>query len=209
MKLLIADDHALIRRGICEILHEAHLNLQCEESSSAQKTLKAVSHQAFDLVLLDISFPDGNGLEVLQQILSLHPHTRVLLLSMHPEEQYARRALRLGAVGYLTKDSAPEELVAAIQRIMAGGKYITQSLAERLSDIVEKRTSPLPYERLSDREFEVLTRLGSGNSIQSIALELSISPKTISTYRRRLMEKLDLKTDADLIRFVIEHKLDQ
>ena len=134
MKVLIADDHAIVRRGVREILEEAPLGLFVDEAGSAAETLKAVRDNAYDIVLLDIAFPDGSGLDVLRQIRAHSPHTRVLLLSMYPEEQYAQRALRLGASGYLTKDSAPNELVIAIQKVAVGGKYITRALAERLAD---------------------------------------------------------------------------
>jgi two-component system invasion response regulator UvrY len=207
MKVLIADDHAIVRRGIREILEEAPLGLFVEEAGSSGETLKAVRACVYDIVLLDITFPDGSGLDVLRQIRVYSPGTRVLLLSMYPEEQYALRALRLGASGYLTKDSAPNELVIAIQKVIAGGKYITLSLAERLVDEIDEEGGKAPHEMLSDREFQVLTRLGGGRSIHEIAAELSLSPKTVSTYRSRLLAKLKLKTTADIVRYVIENRL--
>ena len=207
MRVLIADDHAIVRRGVREILEEAPLGLAVDEVGSAAETLKAVKVNTYDIVLLDIAFPDGSGLEVLRQIRTDCPQTRVLLLSMYPEEQYAQRALHLGASGYLTKDSAPNELVIAIQKVAVGGKYITQALAERLVDEIDMQVEKAPYETLSDREFQVLTRLGAGKSIHAIAAELSLSPKTVSTYRSRLLEKLKLKTEADIIHYVIENRL--
>ena len=207
MKILIADDHALIRRGVREILEETPLALVVEEAGSASETLKATHDTTYDIVLLDISFPDGNGLDVLRQIRALCPHTRVLLLSMYPEEQYAERGLRLGASGYLTKDSTPNELLVAIQKLSVGGKYITQALAERLADRIKEEIIRSPHETLSNREFQVLKRLGAGRSLHEIAAELSLSPKTVSTYRRRLLEKLNLKTEADIIHYVIENRL--
>jgi DNA-binding NarL/FixJ family response regulator len=207
MKVLIADDHAIVRRGVREILEEAPLGLCVDEARSAAETLIAVRDNAYDIILLDISFPDGSGLDVLRQIRALSPQTRVLLLSMYPEEQYAQRALRLGASGYLTKDSAPNELVIAIQKVAVGGKYITQALAERLVEEIGIQVVKTPHETLTDREFQVLTRLGAGKSIQAIAAEFSISPKTVSTYRSRLLEKLKLKTTADIIHYVIENRL--
>jgi two-component system invasion response regulator UvrY len=207
MRILIADDHAVVRRGVREILEEAPLNLFVDEAGSAAETLKAIRDSTYDIVLLDISFPDGSGLDVLRQIRTLCPHTRVLLLSMYPEEQYARRALRLGASGYLTKDSAPTELVIAIQKVAVGSKYITQALADRLADEIGEEVEKVPHQTLSDREYQVLTHLGSGKSIQAIAAELSLSPKTVSTYRSRLLEKLNLKNTADIIRYVIENRL--
>jgi two-component system, NarL family, invasion response regulator UvrY len=208
MRVLIADDHSIVRRGVREILEEALHSLEVYEASSAAETLKVVREDVFDIVLLDISFPDGSGLDVLRQIRAFSPQIRVLLLSMYPEEQYAQRALRLGAVGYLTKDSAPNELVTAIQKVAVGGKYITQALAERLADEIGEEVEKSPQETLSNREFQVLTRLGAGRSIHEIAVELSLSPKTVSTYRSRLLEKLNLKSEADIIRYVIENRLD-
>jgi two-component system invasion response regulator UvrY len=207
MKILIADDHAFVRRGVREILEEAALGLIVDEAGSAAETLKAVRGKVYDIVLLDISFPDGSGLEVLRQIRAHCPKTHVLLLSMYPEEQYAQRALRLGASGYLAKDSAPNELVIAIQKVIVGGKYITQTLAERMADEIGLQVEKAPHETLSDREFQVLTRLGGGKSIHEIAAEFSLSPKTVSTYRSRLLEKLKLKTTADIIHYVIENRL--
>jgi len=208
MRILIADDHALIRRGVREMLEEAPFGLLVDEARSAAETLKAARENAYDIVLLDIAFPDGSGLDVLHQIHANSPQTRVLLLSMYPEAQYAQRALRLGASGYLTKDSAPEELIAAIQKVAGGGKYITLSLAEYLADSVGMQSAKPLHETLSDREFQVLTRLGSGKSIHQIAVELSLSPKTVSTYRSRLLGKLNIKTTADIIHYVIENRLE-
>ena len=207
MKVLIADDHAIVRRGVREILEDAPLGLFVDEVGSAGETLKAVRDNDYDIVLLDIAFPDGSGLDVLRQIRANSPKTHVLLLSVYPEEQYALRALRSGASGYLTKDSAPGELVIAIQKVIAGGKYITQALAERLAEEIDVEVRKLPHQTLSDREFQVLTRLGAGKSIHAIAAEFSLSPKTVSTYRSRLLEKLKLKTEADIIHYVIENRL--
>lgn len=207
MRALVADDHAVVRRGVREILEEAPLNLMVEEAGSAREALRAVMDTNYEVVLLDISFPDGNGLDVLGQMRSQQPGLRVLLLSMYPEEQYARRALRAGASGYLTKDSAPDELVNAIQKVMAGGKYITRTLAESLADEIGADGEKSALEILSNREFQVLTRLGAGKSIGEIAAELSLSPKTVSTYRARISEKLNLETTTDLIRYVLENHL--
>jgi two-component system, NarL family, invasion response regulator UvrY len=205
--VLIADDHALLRRGVREILDESGLDMLVTETSSAAETLKSILHQTYDIALLDIAFPDGNGLDVLKEIHSQRPQTRVLFLSMYPEAQYAQRALHLGASGYLAKNSAPDELMNAIQKVMAGGKYITQSLAEQLAQNIGSDFEKPAHEKLSDREFRVLTALGTGKSIGEIAAELSLSPKTVSTYRSRLLEKLRLKTTADIVRYVLENQL--
>ena len=206
MNVLVADDHAVVRRGVREILEEAPLGIAVDEASSASEALNAIRDKAYDIILLDISFPDGNGLDVLRQIRSHRPSTRVLLLSMFSDEQYAQRALRSGAAGYLSKDRAPEELIAAIRTVVAGGKYITQSLAEHLADEIGAKAKQVPHETLSDRELQIMTRLAAGKSVGEIATELALSPKTISTYRSRVLEKLNLKTTAELIRYALENR---
>jgi two-component system, NarL family, invasion response regulator UvrY len=206
--VLIADDHALLRRGVREILEESGVEILVTEASSAAEALKSILHLACDVALLDIAFPDGNGLDVLKEIHSQRPQTRVLFLSGYPEAQYAQRALHLGACGYLAKNSAPDELMNAIQKVMAGGKYITQSLAEQLAQNISSDFEKPAHEKLSDREFRVLIALGAGKSVGEIAAELSLSPKTVSTYRSRLLEKLQLKTTADIVRYVLENQLD-
>jgi two-component system, NarL family, invasion response regulator UvrY len=208
VKALIADDHAVMRRGIRQILEEPPLSFHVDEASSASETMKAVRDNTYEIVLLDITFPDGSGLDILTHIRTRKPHTRVLLFSMHPEVQYARRGLRLGASGYLTKDSASGELIIAIQKVIDGGTYTSQALAEHLAGEIGKHVEKAAHESLSDREFQVLTRLGSGKSTGEIAVELSLSPKTVSTYRSRLLEKLNFKTNAEIIRYVIENGLE-
>lgn len=209
MNVLIADDHAVVRRGVREILEDATLGLSVDEVSSATETVKAVRENSYDVVILDISFPDGHGLEVLQQIHSVQPRIRVLILTIHPEIQYALRALRLGAAGYLSKDSAPDEIVTAIQQVITGKNYISESLAQNLADELERKTLAPTHQILSDREFQVLTCLGAGKSIHAIATEFNLSPKTVSTYRSRSMEKLNLKTEADIIHYMIENLLEE
>ena len=207
MKILIADDHAVVRRGVAEILQETLRGPVVHEASSAQETLKAVGHTLYDIVLLDIHFPDGSGLDLLQQIRSLQPQARILLFSMYPEEQYARRALQLGAAGYLTKETLSSELRDAIQRVAAGGRYITQTLADLLIGDFQADNLRPPHENLSDREFQVLIGLAAGQSVGELARELALSPKTISTYRARTLEKLHLRNTADLIRYALENGL--
>ena len=205
--VLIADDHALLRRGVREILEESGMGIVVSEASSAAEVLAAVLHHNYDIALLDIAFPDGNGLDVLTEIHTRKPEMRILFLSMYPEAQYARRALHVGASGYLAKNSAPDELMNAIQKVMAGGTYITLALAEQLAQEISPDFERPAHEKLSDREFRVLTALGAGKSISEIATDLSLSPKTVSTYRSRLLEKLKLKTTADIIRYVLENHL--
>jgi two-component system, NarL family, invasion response regulator UvrY len=207
IRVLIADDHALLRRGVREILEEGVPGIFVTEVSSAAETLKTILHDTYDIALLDIAFPDGNGLDVLKEIHSQRPQVHVLFLSMYPEAQYAQRALHLGASGYLAKNSAPDELMNAVQRVMAGGRYITPALAEQLAQEISPDFESPAHNRLSDREFQVLIELGAGKSISEIAADLSLSPKTVSTYRFRLLEKLKLRTTADLIRYVLENQL--
>lgn len=207
IKILIADDHAIVRRGVKDILNEMPAAVEVGEAETVQATLKEISAREYDILLLDISFPDGSGLDVLNQVKISSPTTRVLFLSMYPEEQFARRVLRSGAYGYLTKDSAPAELINAIHKVIAGGKYVTLSLAEKL---VEDLASPDPgalHAALSDREYQVMLAIAEGKSISQIASELSLSPKTISTYRARVLDKLQLHTTAELIRYVLERGL--
>lgn len=203
MKLLIADDHAVICRGVCESLEESPLNLEISEASSACEVLKSIKDHTYDIIVLDIHFPDGNGLDLLEQIQTCRKQTRVLMFSLSPEEQYARRTLRLGASGYLTKNCSPNELVLAIQKVAEGGKYISQVLAESLADEICMQAKLSPHQTLSEREFQVLTWLGAGKSIKEIAVELALSPRRVSTYRSRVLEKINLKTTADLIRYAL------
>ncbi len=207
IKLLIADDHAIVRRGVRDILSEMPEQIEITEVSSVKDALREITSNSYDIAILDISFPDGNGLDILKQVSGLRPNTRILFLSMYPEEQYARRALKNGAYGYLTKDSAPTELVAAIHKVINGSKYVTITLAERLvEDLAVPRTKE-PHELLSDREFQVMLALAWGKKTTDIAKELMLSPKTISTYRARIMLKLNLLTTSELIRYVMDRGL--
>ena len=207
IRVLVADDHAVVRRGVVQILDEAPDLVAAGEASSGRQVLQKVQEDDYDVLVLDIGMPDGSGLEVLHQLRTLRPELRVLILSMYPERQYALRALKAGAAGYLTKESAPDELVAAVRRIAQGGKYITQSLAEELTAALVGEAEKSPEEILSDREFQVVCMLAEGKTIASIAEELSLSVKTISTYRARVLEKLNLSNTAEIIRYAFEHKL--
>lgn len=207
IKILIADDHAIVRRGVRDILSEMPEQLDITEASCVKDALREIINNNFDIAILDISFPDGNGLDLLKQVSILKPNTRILFLSMYPEEQYARRALKNGAYGYLTKDSAPTELVAAIHKVINGNRYVTITLAERLvEDLAVPRTKE-PHELLSDREFQVMLALAWGKKTTDIARELNLSPKTVSTYRTRILQKLNLLTTSELIRYVMERGL--
>jgi two-component system invasion response regulator UvrY len=207
IKVLVADDHAVVRRGLVQILTEASDMVVVGEASTGREVLQAVRKHDYDVLVLDIAMPEGGGLEVLQQLQTLKPDLRVLILSMYPERQYAVRALKTGAAGYLTKESVPEELIAAICKVARGGKYVSQSLAEQLASELRGEVEKEPHETLSDREYQVMTLLAAGESIADIATELSLSVKTVSTYRARILDKLNLKSTAEIIRYALEHGL--
>jgi len=207
MRILIADDHAMFRRGLKETLLEAFPRVSVGEAKTAAETVEFVRRHPWDVVILDISMPGKSGLDILDEVKRLRPRTPVLLLTMHPEQQYARRALKAGAAGYLTKDSVPDELKSAIKRIVAGGRYVSATLAEKLAvDLGQGADLPI-HELLSDREFQVLRMLASGKTVKEMADELSLSVKTVSTYRGRILEKTGMRTNADLIRYALEAQL--
>jgi DNA-binding NarL/FixJ family response regulator len=208
MKILICDDHKIVREGLSQILQrlpdgQTHI----QEASDGNEALLLIKNNTFDIILLDISLPGKSGLEVLQEVKLKYPAVNVLMLSMHPQEQYAIRALKLGASGYLTKDTASEELLQAVKRISQGGRYISQSLAENLAINLDKDNLKQKHEILSSREFEVMIKLANGMSIQEIGNELFISVKTVSTYRSRIMDKMQLSKNTELTRYCIENKL--
>jgi two-component system, NarL family, invasion response regulator UvrY len=207
MKILICDDHKIVREGLRQILQQLEGVTLISEASDGNEALIILKSDIFDVVLLDISLPDKSGLEVLQSIKTKWPAINVLILSMLPQEQYAMRALKLGASGYLTKDTASEELLLAVNKVSAGGKYISQSLAENIALYLEKDSSKQKHEELSEREFEIMVKLANGKSLQEIGNELFISVKTVSTYRSRIMEKMELTKNADLTRYCIGKNL--
>ncbi len=207
LKVLIADDHAIVRKGLQQIVKEQAPFIQVEEASDGQEVLDKVYSTEWDCLVLDISMPHRSGLDILHEVRHSRPNLPVLILSMHPEEQYAVRVLKAGAAGYMTKDTALDELVGAIERVTAGGKYVSASLAEKLAFGLSGQLDRLPHETLSDREYTVLLMIGQGKSVSEIADELGLSVKTISTYRSRILEKLDMKSNADLIRYVIDNGL--
>ncbi|HEV3222068.1 MAG TPA: response regulator transcription factor [Puia sp.] len=206
-RILIADDHTVVRKGLKQILQDAFPSALIEEVADAEDLLKRVFSEDWDVVISDISMPGRSGLDVLQQIRQSHPRLPILILSMHPEDQYAIRVLRAGASGYLNKNSAPEELVKAINQVLLGKKYITPSIAEKLVNAFDQDAKKFSHEYLSDREFEVLKLLAAGKSVSDISDQISLSASTISTYRARIMTKLNLKTNADLTLYSFEHKL--
>jgi two-component system invasion response regulator UvrY len=205
--ILIVDDHELVRRGLRQILTEVFPGLVVGEAVDGRETLEAAQKQSWDVVLLDINLPGRSGLDVLQDLRRLNPQLPVLVLSAFPEKDYAVRAFKLGASGYISKQSASAELVAAVQKALAGGRYVTPSLAEALAATVAGGTSALPHETLSDRELEVLRHVALGKSLKEIAGELFLSEKTIGTYRTRISRKLGLGTNVELARYATRHKL--
>ena len=207
IRVFIADDHPLTRKGIKQTLDDATDIRVCGEAGSGREVMKAVMEIDFDVLVLDVVMPDGGGFEVLDQLKSNNLDLYTIILSMYPEEQYALRALKAGASGYLTKDSIPEELIVAIRKVASGGKFVTSSLAERLASEISGEISADPHEILSNREFQVMCLLASGRTVTEIANELSISIKTISTYRARILDKLGLRNTAGIIRYALQNKI--
>jgi len=209
IRILIVDDHPIVRAGLRRIAEDDRGIVVTAEAPSGDEALVALSHTVADVVLLDVSMPGSPFTETLRRLRESHPTVRILVLSAHPEDQWAVRALRGGASGYLTKDHSPEQLLDAIRRVHRGGRYVSPTLAERLAAQLGQDFVGAPHEQLSDREFDVLRGLGMGRSVKEVASELGLSPKTVSTYRTRLMEKLGFATNADLVRYSMEHGLIQ
>lgn len=207
IRILVADDHAIVREGVKQILADVSDMVVQDEAGNGQETLEKIARNDYEVVLLDISMPGRSGLEILEDIKSERPKLPVLILSMHPEEQYAVRALRAGASGYVTKASAPQELIGAIRKASRGGKYVTASLAEKLALELDVVTEKPPHEKLSNREYQVMLMLAEGQSVSEIAENLFLSVKTISTYRTRIMDKMGLKKNAELTLYAIHNKL--
>ncbi len=207
IKILIADDHSVVRRGIKQILSDESDMQVLGEASNSDEIFAQLDKQKWDLLILDITMPGKSGLDCLIEIRQKEPDLKILILSMHPEEEIALRAIKTGADGYLNKDSVPGELIRAIKKVVAGGKYISSTLAETLIFSVNNQSNKLPHEILSEREFQVLCLLASGNSLTQIADKFSLSVKTISTYRSRILEKMDLKSNVDITHYAIKHKL--
>jgi len=207
IKIIIADDHAVVRQGVKQILAaEADMRL-VGEARNFEETLEVTRRLAWDVLILDYSMPGGNGLQVLKKIKHAHPRRPVLILSMHPEDVIAVSALRAGAAGYVSKESASEELTVAIRKAVSGKKYVSASLAEKLAGELGEGPRGLAHESLSDREYRVMWLMASGNAITHIARELALSPNTVSTYRNRILKKLKLDNNADLVRYAVKHGL--
>jgi DNA-binding NarL/FixJ family response regulator len=207
LRILIADDHAVVRQGLKQILQETHEMVVAGEALTGDEVLEKVRNESWDVVVLDISMPGRTGLEILKDLKHERPSLPVLVLSMYSEDQFALRVLKAGAAGYLTKESAPDELVKAIRKIVSGANYVSPFLAEKLAVEIETDSSKLPHESLSDREFQVLRLLAEGKAVKEIAADLSLSVKTISTYRSRILLKMNLSTNAELIRYAIQNRL--
>lgn len=207
IRLLVADDHAIVRRGLHQIVAEAHDLTVAGEAATAEEVLARVGERSWDVVILDLSLPGGNGLDLLAEVKRRRPDLPVLILTVHSEEQYAVRALRAGAAGYLTKESAPEQLVEAVRKVVRGGKYVSPALAERLAFNLGRDHDRPPHEALSDREYQVLRMVASGRTVSEVAEDLSLSVKTVSTYRTRILEKMGMKTSAELTHYAIKNRL--
>ena len=207
IRILIADDHAILRRGLKEILVRELQDVVCGEAEDAQQVLAQMRNCEWDLVMLDITMPGRSGLDVLKDLKSMCPKLPVLVLSMHPEEQYGKRVLKAGAWGYMSKKSAPEELIKAIRKLLAGGQYVSPALAEKLAWDLKRDATRLAHEILSDREFEILRMIASGKTVTQIAGDLHLGVSTVSTHRARILEKMHMTTTAELMRFAISNHL--
>lgn len=206
-RVLLADDHAIVRQGLADILRASMPRAKFGEARTGQETLELVRRQVWDIVLLDITLPDRNGIEVLKEIRELDPKLPVLILTMHPEEAFGLRALKAGAAGYLTKNTDPKEIILAVAQVLARGRYISESLAEKVATEFRRDGIRMPHERLSDRELEVFSLLSRGHTVKEIAARLKISAQTVSTHRSRIVEKTGMQTNADLVQYATRHQL--
>ena len=207
IRVLIVDDHAIVRRGLRELLSDEFQGAAFGEAPDARQALEQLRKKEWDIALLDIALPGKSGLDLLKELKAEWPKLPVLVLSAHPEDQFAVRALKAGAGGYMTKECAPEELAKAIRKILAGGRYVSPALAENLAMGVSKDLTRTPHETLSDREYEVMSRIASGKTVTEIGEELSLSPKTISTYRSRVLLKLRVKNSAAIVQYAVRNGL--
>lgn len=207
IRVLIADDHSIVRQGLRQILSDTEDMVVAGEAENGVQAVQMLRQGGWDVVLMDVSMPERNGIDTLKILKKEFPKLPVLILSMHPEEHYAIRALKAGASGYLTKQSAPEQLVTAIRQVASGKKYVSPSLAVELANAIGEDTDKLPHEKLSDREYQTLCMIASGKALSQIAEELNLSVKTVSVYRARLLEKMKLKNNAELTHYGVKHGL--
>jgi len=207
LNILIADDHAVVRRGLKQILLEEYPSARIGEAADAETLVAQVINDKWDIVICDMNMPGRSGLDALSQLKQVAPHIPVLIMSMYPEDQYALRVLKAGAAGYLGKDSIHDEIIRAVQTVLLGKKFITPSVAEKLANAYRDDTGQQPHELLSDREFDVFKLLAAGKSVSEIASQLSLSSTTVSTYRARIIEKMNLRSNAALTRYAIEKKI--
>jgi two-component system invasion response regulator UvrY len=205
--VLVADDHAVVRRGLRQILAETPDIIVGAEAATTQEVLRFLREQRFSAVLLDISLPGGSGIELLSEIKREHPGLPVLILTAHSEEQYAIRAIRAGAAGFLTKETAPDRLIEAVRKVAGGGRYISAELAEQLASVLAGEGNGAAHERLSNREFEILKMLASGKTVSEVAVVLSLSVKTVSTHRARILKKMQMRTNAELTHYAVRQGL--
>jgi two-component system, NarL family, invasion response regulator UvrY len=206
IRLLLADDHPVVREGLRRVVESAAFKVVGEATTGDELLALAAKIEA-DIVLLDITMPGPGFVEVIERLRTQHPRLRVLVLSVQPEDQFGLRVLQAGAAGYLSKNQSPEQLVAAIRRVVGGGRYVSPALAEQLASVVAKGDTRRPHELLSAREYQVLCMIGAGKSVKEVAATMSLSPKTVSTYRTRVLEKTGLKSNAEIIRYTIENEL--
>jgi DNA-binding NarL/FixJ family response regulator len=207
IRVLIIDDHAIVRRGLAEVFSDEFSDLKIGEADNSRSALELATAQEWDIVLLDINIPGRNGLDVLSEIKRIRPQTPVVVVSAYPEEEFAIRALKLGASGYLNKNSAADEVLAAAKKAMAGGKYVTVMLAEKLAATLGGDIQRAPHESLSGRELQVLQMIAKGMTIKEIAAELALSEKTVGTYRSRISAKMALSTNVELTRYALQNRL--
>ena len=207
IRVLVADDHAIVRAGVKQILNECPDIEVAGEASTGEEALRMAREETYDVIVMDITMPGRGGMESLKLMKQEMPKVPVILLTTHSEDEYALRAMRAGAAGYLNKDGVPEELVTAVRKVFRGGRYITPSLAERLADAVGQDTEKLPHELLSDREYQVFIMIASGKSVGRVGEELALSVKTVSTYRTRIIEKTGLKNNSELTHYAFQQKL--
>lgn len=207
IKVLVADDHAIVRRGLRQILSETPDIMVGGEASTAQEVVRLLTDERWSVVVLDLSLPGSSGLELLSRIRREHANVPVLVLTVHPEDQYAVRCIKAGAAGFLTKESAPDKLIEAVRKVASGGRWVSPELAETLASVLAGESKGAPHERLSDREFEIFRMLASGKTVSQVAQELALSVKTVSTHRTRILRKMEMTNNAELTHYAVRNHL--